>query len=298
MIIGVIGLGKMGLQIARKLAAAGYAVIGYDPQSASLSQESTSSFILASSMQELAQQVDVAWLMVPAGEIVDACLAQITDVLHTGALVIDGGNSFYKDSIRRANTLKTKGLFFLDCGTSGGTHGLEHGFSLMVGGDAEAYKQAEPLFKILAAPNGFGYVGASGAGHFVKMVHNGIEYGILQAYAEGFHILREGQYKGLDLAQIASIWQNGSVVRSWLLELAQQTFALDQEFKHIDGAIAENKTGRWTLDTAQELTIPAPVIAAALETRAWSRQTGGNFATKFVAMMRNAFGGHAVTKKD
>ncbi len=298
MIIGVIGLGKMGLQIARKLAAAKFKIVGYDPNSASLAADEVASFTLATTMAELAQQVDLVWLMVPAGDIVDTCIFEITPHLRPGALVVDGGNSLYKDSVRRASALEAKGLHFLDCGTSGGTHGLEHGFSLMVGGDATAFKTATPIFKILAAPHGFGHVGPAGAGHFVKMVHNGIEYAMLQAYSEGFHILREGPYKELDLAAISNIWQNGSVVRSWLLSLAQETFEKDQQLTTVSGFIDENKTGRWTLETAEECNIPTPAIKASLDTRTWSRQTGGNFATKVIAVLRNAFGGHAVKKKD
>lgn len=297
MIIGIIGLGKMGLQIARKLAAASFTVIGYDPNSAALSPADIASFTLAPSMAKLAEQVNLVWLMVPAGDIVDSCLFEIIPLLHPGALVVDGGNSLYKDSIRRAHLLESKGLHFLDCGTSGGTHGLEHGFSLMVGGSEAAYTQAIPVFKILAATGGFGRVGPAGAGHFVKMVHNGIEYGMLQAYSEGFHVMREGPYQELDLAKITNIWQNGSVVRSWLLGLAHKIFKQDQHLVSISGVIDENKTGRWTLDTAEELHIPIPAIKAALDTRTWSRETGGNFATKVVAMLRNAFGGHAVKNK-
>lgn len=296
MIIGVIGLGKMGLQIALKLANAGFRVVGFDPNSSALDPKDCANIAIAKSLEILAQQIDIAWLMVPAGDAVDQCLTQIIPHLHSGALVVDGGNSLYKDSIRRAQLLETKGLHFLDCGTSGGTHGLEHGFSLMVGGSDTAYKQAVPVFKVLAAPGGFGRVGPSGAGHFVKMVHNGIEYGILQAYGEGFHVLREGPYQDLDLANITNIWQNGSVIRSWLLSLTRDVFTSDQHLTGINGSIEENKTGQWTMEAADELKIPIPVIKAALEARAWSRQTGGNFGTKVVAILRNAFGGHAVKK--
>lgn len=298
MIVGVIGLGKMGLQIARKLAAAKFKVIGYDPNSAALPADAVSTIDIATTMTELAQKVEIAWTMVPAGEIVDTCIFEIAPHLRSNAIVIDGGNSFYKDSIRRAQSLETKGLHFLDCGTSGGTHGLEHGFSLMVGGNEEAFKRATPIFKVLAAPGGFGHVGQAGAGHFVKMVHNGIEYALLQGYSEGFHILREGPYKDLDLAAISTIWQNGSVIRSWILALAQSVFEQDQQLTHVNGHIDENKTGRWTLEAANELNIPVPAIKAALDSRSFSRETGGNFATKVVAMLRNAFGGHAVKRKE
>lgn len=297
MIIGVIGLGKMGLQIANKLSAAGFSVLGFDPNSSTLDPKDITTITIVPSMAILAEKIDLAWLMVPAGEVVDQCITQIIPHLHTGALVIDGGNSLYKDSIRRAHLLESEGLHFLDCGTSGGTHGLEYGFSLMVGGDEAAYRKAIPVFKVLAAAGGFGRVGPAGAGHFVKMVHNGIEYGMLQAYGEGFHVLRDGPYQDLDLASIANIWQNGSVIRSWLLSLSHNIFTSDQYLKSINGSIEENKTGRWTLEAADELKIPIPVIKASLEARTWSRETGGNFGTKVVAMLRNAFGGHAVKNK-
>lgn len=298
MIVGVIGLGKMGLQIARKLVHAKLKVVGYDPSSSSLSTEATQGINIAGSMSELAQKSDIIWLMVPAGDIVDTCIFEISPNAKAGTIIIDGGNSFYKDSIRRGQNLEAKGLHFLDCGTSGGTHGLEHGFSLMVGGDSTIYKKATPIFKILAAPQGFNLMGPIGAGHFVKMVHNGIEYGMLQAYAEGFHILREGPFQDLDLAKISQTWLHGSVVRSWLLELAHNIFSQDQTLSSVGGQIEENKTGRWTLEVAEELNIPIPAIRAALDIRTWSRSSGGNFATKVVAMLRNAFGGHAVKKKD
>lgn len=298
MIVGVIGLGKMGLQIAQKLVHAKLKVVGYDPNSSSLSTEATQGINIAGSMSELAQKSDIIWLMVPAGDTVDTCIFEISPNAKPGTIIIDGGNSFYKDSIRRGQNLEAKGLHFLDCGTSGGTHGLEHGFSLMIGGDSSAYNKATPIFKILAAPQGFSLMGPIGAGHFVKMVHNGIEYGMLQAYAEGFHILREGPFPELDLAKISQTWLHGSVVRSWLLELAHNIFTQDQTLSSVGGQIEENKTGRWTLEVAEELNIPVPAIKAALDTRAWSRSSGGNFATKVVAMLRNAFGGHAVKKKD
>jgi 6-phosphogluconate dehydrogenase len=294
--VGVVGLGRMGLQIARKLAQAQFTVIGFDPNSTALPAEDVATFTLVSSLTELAQKVEIVWLMVPAGDVVDNCLYELTPHLQADAIVIDGGNSLYKDSIRRAQFLESKGLHFLDCGTSGGTHGLTHGFSLMVGGNEAAYARATPVFKTLAAAGGFGLLGPSGAGHFVKMVHNGIEYGILQAYAEGLHVLREGQYKNLDLAVITDIWQNGSIIRSWILALAHEVLKTDQQLTSINGSIDENKTGRWTLDAAQESKIPTPVIQASLDARAWSRQTGGNFGTKVVAMLRNAFGGHSVKK--
>jgi 6-phosphogluconate dehydrogenase len=293
--IGVVGLGIMGLQIARKLIDKGFDVIGFDPQPSLQAREAID---VCENLMQLAREADIVWLMVPAGDAVTACLDELLLHLPANSIIIDGGNSFFKDSIARSERCAQHNVLFLDCGTSGGQHGLENGFSLMIGGSTIAFNRARPLFAALAAPDGFGLVGPAGAGHFVKMVHNGIEYGLLQAYAEGCHILREGPYNNIDLEQVTDIWQNGSVVRSWLLSLAHTVFTRDQKLTDISGSIEENKTGRWTLHTAQEHDIPTPVIKAALDARAWSRQTGGNFATKVVAMLRNAFGGHAVQKKD
>jgi len=290
MTIGLVGLGKMGNAIAERLVHAGNTVYGFDPHAINVHNDIKK----VSSLAELATHVHIFWLMVPAGKPVDDVIAALLPSLKPNDIIIDGGNSFFKDSIRRAQTLEKNTVNFIDCGTSGGIHGQEHGFSLMIGGKQEIFEKLRPLFSALAAPQGFDYFGPVGAGHYVKMVHNGVEYALLQAYGEGFHVLRAGHYKNLDLHAIARVWSHGAVVRSWLTELLQDTFAHDQELKNISGYIEENKTGQWTLQEAQEHNIPTPTIEKSLEVREWSRKTGGNFATKVVALLRNAFGGHAV----
>ena len=292
--IGVIGLGRMGFAIAIRVLQAGYCVLGFDPDIKIQQESMVQGIQIYESIEAVSKEADLIWLMVPAGKIVDEVLAQISTVAKSHSIIVDGGNSFYQDSMRRAKELDSRNIRYLDCGVSGGVHGMKHGFCLMVGGDFAAYQTIEPLLKVVAAKNGYAYCGSSGAGHYVKMVHNGIEYGLLQAYAEGFHLLREGTFKDLDLEKIADVWLQGSVIRSWLLELAHDVFKEDQHLASIDGKIQEGGTGAWTVQDAKKNTIPIPVIEKSLEVRAWSRQTGGNFATKLIQMLRNAFGGHKV----
>jgi 6-phosphogluconate dehydrogenase len=296
--VGIIGLGRMGAGIAQRWLEAGYTVIGFDVDAVHAKSAQEMGVTTVRSVAEVAHDARIIWLMVPAGPIVDEVLKELMPRLQSDDIVIDGGNSKFTDSIRRAQTLAAKNVFFLDCGTSGGLYGREHGYSLMVGGDQNAYDTVYPLLAAIAAPKGLGRVGSSGAGHYVKMVHNGIEYGMLQAYAEGFQILKEGSFKGqnLDLHAISGIWLHGAVIRSWLLELAHDVFARDQQFKNISGEIQESGTGRWTVEEAQAHHIPTPVIKESLQMREWSRKTGGNYATKLIALLRNAFGGHAVKK--
>ncbi len=293
---GVVGLGRMGNAIAYRARNAGYDVYGFDLDETSRAAAADIGVRSDDSLQAIAGHADVIWLMVPAGKAVDSVLEQLVPCLRQGALIVDGGNSHYVDSVRRAAQLRQSGVSFLDCGTSGGLHGREIGFSLMVGGDRAAYDTLVPLLHALAAPGGCGYVGPSGAGHYVKMVHNGIEYGLMQAYAEGFQLLKEGSYKdnNLDLAAISGIWNHGAIIRSWLLELSHTIFEHDQQLSSVSGVIQESGTGRWTVEDAHKNNIPVPVIEQALNVRADSRKTGGNYATKVVALLRNAFGGHAV----
>lgn len=296
---GVIGLGRMGAAIATRMRAGGFTVLGFDVSSQSRNAAAQEGIALAESPRDLAKRSDVIWLMVPStGTIIDDLIKEIAPVLTPGKIIIDGGNTFYKDSIRRAHELARGNIQFLDVGTSGGIAGRNQGFCLMVGGDAHAYARCERIFNAVATLNGAALVGPSGAGHYVKMIHNGIEYGLLQAYGEGFQLLREGAYKNLDLAQVSNVWMHGSVIRSWLLELAHQKFIIDQHLQDIQGDIQEGGTGKWTVDAAHEYKIPMPVIEESLKVREWSRKSGGNFATKVVAILRNAFGGHAVTKKE
>lgn len=295
--LGVIGLGRMGAAIAHRALKAGHSALGYDPNSTIQKELQESGIQMYDSPDALAKEADVIWLMVPSGKIVDIALGHIMHAAKKDAIIIDGGNSNFADSVRRAKELASKGMHFLDCGTSGGIHGEKHGFCLMVGGNFEIYQKIEPLLKAIACKDGYAYVGPSGAGHYVKMIHNGIEYGLLEAYAEGFHLLREGDYNDLDLEQISKLWLHGAVIRSWLLELAHDVFKEDQYFGSVDGKIQEGGTGAWTVENAHKNEIPVPVIEASLKARAESRKTGGNFATKLIQMLRNAFGGHSIQRK-
>ncbi|BDC35068.1 6-phosphogluconate dehydrogenase [Candidatus Dependentiae bacterium Noda2021] len=296
--LGIIGLGRMGAGIAHRVATYGHDVVGFDPAITSATHKGLSEIVLAKNVAEVAQQCRIIWLMIPAGALVDEVIKQLKPHLKAGDILVDGGNSNFHDSIRRAQELAQNNIYFLDCGTSGGIHGLEHGFCLMVGGNKKAYDEVVPLFKAIATPHGFGYMGKSGSGHYVKMVHNGIEYGLMQAYAEGFELLKEGYFKddNLNLEEITRVWNHGAVIRSWLLELSHTIFKHDQDLKNISGAIEESGTGQWTVDEAKSCNVEIPVIEKSLEVRRWSRQTGGNFATKVVALLRNAFGGHNVKK--
>ncbi len=295
--IGIIGLGKMGNAVAWRLINDKHLVYGFDTDQNHLSLAFRDGVVTCASLQDLSKQVDIFWLMVPAGQVVDNVINELLVHLKPGAVIVDGGNSNFKDSVRHYQNLKSKKIYFIDCGTSGGLHGKDLGFSLMIGGDKKIFENLEPIFKSIAAPGGYAYIGPSGAGHYVKMVHNGIEYALLQSYAEGFHLLKDGAYKDLDLEEISKIWNHGSIIRSWILELACSIFTKDKDLADISGKIGENKTGRWTLDEAKEQNIPVDLIERAIEIRAWSRQSGGNYATKIVAMLRNKFGGHELGRK-
>jgi 6-phosphogluconate dehydrogenase len=295
--LAVIGLGRMGAAIARRAFDAGYCVLGYDPNIAIQKELQEIGIQIYQSPEAMVKDADVIWLMIPAGKLIDDTLSNIASVLTERKIIVDGGNSNFHDSVRRAKELATRGIAYLDCGTSGGVHGLKNGFCLMVGGDLAAYQKIEPLLKVIATEGGCAHVGPSGAGHYVKMIHNGIEYGMLQAYAEGFHLLREGDYKDLDLEKIAFVWQHGAVVRSWLLDLAHDVFKQDQNLGSIDGRIQEGGTGAWNMENAKKNSIPAPVLEASLIARKESRETGGNFASKLIQMIRHGFGGHKVEIK-
>ena len=296
--IGIIGLGKMGHAIAHRVITHGEVVYGFDLESKAKQDAHKIGVQLVDTITQLPDKTDVIWLMLPAGQIVDKTIQELLPHLEPNSIIIDGGNSYFKDSIQRAQMLAQHAIYFLDCGTSGGLKGQELGFSLMIGGKQEAYERVIPLFRSVATMNGYGLVGPSGAGHYVKMVHNGIEYALMQGYAEGFHIIKDGFFKAthLDLAQITDIWLHGSIIRSYLLELSHDMLSIDQNFEHISGSVAESGMGHWTSIEAQEHNIPAKTIEDALAIRAQSRQTGGNFATKVVAMLRNTFGGHEVKK--
>ena len=293
---GIIGLGKMGSAIAYRVLKGGFEVFGFDLDKKATEAAQKMGVKIVDSIEHMPKYVRVIWLMVPVGSPVDDTLKKLLPHLQKGDIVIDGGNSKYTDSIRRAKMLEAHGVEYLDCGTSGGIEGKETGFSLMVGGNVRAYEKVKPFWQCIAAPQGFGLVGPTGAGHYVKMIHNGIEYGLLEAYAEGFHVLHDGSYKDLNLQQISGIWNHGSVIRSFLLQLAQKVFKEHPDFKNISGEIAEGGTGLWTVESAKENKIPVPVIEESLKIRKWSRETGGNWATKLIALLRQAFGGHEVKK--
>ena len=293
--VGVIGLGRMGEAIVCRLRKGGFEVFGFDPCEEARSQIRELGATTVESLSELTEASDIIWLMVPAGDTVDKVLDEIKGFLKKDAIIIDGGNSNFKNSVKRAEQLKELGIGYLDCGTSGGLKGREIGFSLMIGGDHLAYEKAKTVFQAIAAPNGYAQVGPSGAGHYVKMVHNGIEYSLLQSYAEGFHLLKKNdRYAELNLERISRVWSNGSVIRSWILDLAHEVFDEDQELENVSGEIGENKTGRWTMDETEKQKIPMDLLKRSLEIRQESRDGKPSFATKVVAMLRNKFGGHKI----
>lgn len=293
--LGMIGLGRMGANMARRLLQGGHKVVAYNRTPEKTKEIAGEGAIAAFSLDELAQKLPaprVVWVMVPSGKPTDDMIDELATRLSKGDIVIDGGNSRYTDDIRHAETLKAKGIDFIDAGTSGGVWGLKEGYCLMVGGSEAAVKKCEPIFKTLAPPDGFARMGEVGSGHFVKMVHNGIEYGMLQAYGEGFEILNASPYK-LDLHQIAQLWNHASVVRSWLLELAEDAFEKDPSLDKIKGYVEDTGEGRWTVQEAIDRNIPAPVITLSLLARFTSRQPE-SFSAKVIAALRNEFGGHAV----
>ncbi|TAN07646.1 MAG: decarboxylating 6-phosphogluconate dehydrogenase [Rhodanobacteraceae bacterium] len=296
--LGMIGLGKMGNFMAQRLRHAGHAVTGFDPSAGARQKMVDAGGKAVDSLDKLVaalQAPRAVWMMVPAGKIVDATVESLADRLAKGDVVIDGGNSNYKDDQRHAAQLAARGIDFVDCGTSGGVWGLKEGYSMMVGGDAEVVDRLKPIFEALAPgkDKGWGRVGPAGSGHFVKMVHNGIEYGMMQAYAEGFSIMKHKTGFKLDMAQIAEIWRYGSVVRSWLLDLTADTLKRNPEMQDIAPYVVDSGEGRWTVAEAIDLDVPAPVITASLIERLRSRDTD-SFADKLLSAMRNEFGGHAM----
>ena len=295
--LAMIGLGRMGGNMTERLLRKGHSVVAYDrtPDVVAKYQKlgATGANDLAAVVGNLSTP-RVIWIMVPAGDPVDQTIATLAPKLSKGDVIIDGGNSNFHDSIRRGRELASSGIEFIDAGTSGGIWGLENGYCLMVGGSDAAVSHCEPIFRALAPDYGYAHVGPTGAGHYVKMVHNGIEYGLLQAYAEGYKILHASKtFPSLDLEQIAIVWQHGSVVRSWLNELAAAAFARDESLSAIKGWVADSGEGRWTVQEAIDLDVPAPVITLSLQTRFRSRQTD-SFGAKVIAALRNEFGGHAV----
>ncbi len=293
--IGFVGLGKMGSNMVKRLLRNGHEVVAYDPNISENKVGTKSEPIKVNSIPELVDNLplsSIVWLMVPEGNPVKENILELTKVLKAGDTIVDGGNSNWRDASVHEAELKKKGINFIDCGTSGGVWGLENGYCLMVGGDQKACNNLKPIFSSLAQENGFLYCGPSGAGHFVKMVHNGIEYGMMQSYAEGFEVMEKSSFN-LDMHEISKVWQNGSVVRSWLLELAGSLFEEDPKLSQIKDHVEDSGEGRWMVQTAIDLNVPAPVITLSLLSRLRSRQPE-SFSMKVLAGLRNRFGGHAI----
>ena len=294
--IGFVGLGKMGGNMVQRLLGGGHEVVAFDVNEGARKQAQAEGAGVLDSLEKLAGSLNsprTVWVMVPAGKPTEETIETLASMLSEGDILIDGGNSNFRDSMRRARELEKNGISFLDAGTSGGVWGLEIGYCMMIGGDEAAFLKVEPVFKTLAPKDGYAHVGPIGAGHFVKMVHNGIEYALLQAYGEGFEIMDAKEEFDLDLAQIAHLWNQGSVIRSWLLELAERAFQNDPELELVRGYVEDSGEGRWTVAEAIEENVPAPVITLSLLERFRSRQDAP-FADKLLAAMRNQFGGHAV----
>jgi 6-phosphogluconate dehydrogenase len=294
--IGFVGLGRMGANMVRRLLRDSHEVVAYNRTPEKTKEIAGEGAGAAFSIEELVSKLKApraVWIMVPAGDATEAQIAELLEHLESGDTIIDGGNTNFHDDQRRHPELKAKGINYVDAGTSGGIWGLQVGYCLMVGGDQEAVKPLEPIFKSLAPDGGYLHVGGTGAGHYVKMVHNGIEYGLMQAYAEGFEIMHAASYE-LDLAAISELWMQGSVVRSWLLELAARAFrANGPDLEHIKGYVSDSGEGRWTVQEAIDHDVPAPVITLSLLTRFRSRQDD-SYGAKVLAALRNEFGGHAV----
>lgn len=295
--LGMIGLGRMGMNMARRLIKGGHEVAAFDREAGPRAEIAGEGAAAAASLADLVEKLArprAVWLMLPAGRPVEETISALSALLSPGDVIIDGGNSYYKDDIRRAGELEKKGIQYLDAGVSGGVWGLELGYCLMVGGPEKEFSRLLPVFKTLAPEEGYLYTGPAGAGHFIKMVHNGIEYAMMQAYGEGFEIIQASPYKQ-DLAKVSHLWNHGSVVRSWLLELAEAAFAGSPGLEGISGYVEDSGEGRWTVQQAVESGVAAPVITLSLYERFLSRQKEP-FRHKVLAALRNQFGGHALVK--
>lgn len=296
--LAILGLGKMGYNLTLNLLSHQHEVVAYDVDSTRAEELSHEGAIPAFSVEDAVTKLPtprVIWLMVPAGEIVDQLVEQLSSLLDTGDIVIDGGNSHYKQSVARYARLKEKGIHFMDAGTSGGMEGARHGACMMIGGDREAFTHIEPMIRDINVANGYLYAGEAGSGHFLKMIHNGIEYGMMQAIGEGFEVLAKSQYN-YDFAEVARVWANGSVIRGWLMDLTERAFRKDAKLDEIRGVMHSSGEGKWTLETALDLQAATPVIAMSLLMRYRSLDED-TFHGKVVAALRNEFGGHAVEKK-
>ena len=298
--LGMIGLGRMGGNMVQRLLKGGHRVVAYDPNAEAVEVTVQQGGVGTSSLEEMVGLLEpprALWIMVPSGDPTERTLDSVIPLLSNDDVVLDGGNSYYKDTMRRSQKLQEHGIHMMDVGTSGGIWGLKEGYSLMIGGEREIYQRLEPIFQTLAPGQdlGLGYVGPNGSGHFVKMVHNGIEYGMMQSFAEGFELMEAKREFGLDLAQISQIWRHGSVVRSWLLDLAAAALDEDPTLEGLKAYVDDSGEGRWTVLESIELAVPAPVIALSIQARFRSRQDQP-FGAKLLAALRNQFGGHAVKK--
>jgi 6-phosphogluconate dehydrogenase len=295
--LAMIGLGRMGMNMAKRLLKGGHQVVAYNRSPEKTDQLVKQGAIGAYSLSEIAEQLPsprIIWLMLPAGQVIDDHMDQLIHIIMPGDIIIDGGNTYYKDDIRRSDVLKVKDIRFMDVGVSGGVWGLQIGYCLMIGGGIDTYQELEPIFKSLAPDEGYLYCGPTGAGHFIKMVHNGIEYGMMQAYGEGFEILEASNYSEFfNYAKIAHLWNQGSVIRSWLLELAEEAFKKDAKLDDIHGYVEDSGEGRWTIEQALETGVPAQVITLSLLRRFRSRQKDP-FTDRVLAALRREFGGHGV----
>ena len=300
--LGMVGLGRMGGNMAQRLLTGGHHIVAFDPQPLAVKAAEGNGADGVSSLDELVSKLTApraVWVMVPDGAPTESTVKALAELLSDGDMILDGGNSNFNDSIRRSKELAESGIEFMDVGTSGGVWGLTEGYSMMVGGSDEAFARIEPLIQTLAPSptSGYGHVGPAGAGHYVKMVHNGIEYGLMQAYAEGFELMNAREDMALDMAQIAEIWREGSVVRSWLLDLTAAAFQEDGDLSGLAAYVDDSGEGRWTVQESVDLAVPIPVITAALQARFRSRQDQP-FGAKILSAMRNQFGGHAVRKAE
>ncbi|HEV8348103.1 MAG TPA: decarboxylating 6-phosphogluconate dehydrogenase [Vicinamibacterales bacterium] len=297
--LGFVGLGRMGLNMVTRLARGGHTIVAYDRSAEAVARAEAAGAGGVASLDDLVPALAgprTVWVMVPAGAPTESTIAALADRLSAGDVIVDGGNTHFHDDVRRAKMLAEKQLHYIDAGVSGGIWGLQEGYCLMVGGEADVCRRLEPIFLTLAPQDGYLYAGGHGAGHYVKMIHNGIEYGLMQAYAEGFHLMHASEYE-IDLAAVAALWNHGSVVRSWLLELAARALAEDRALATIEPYVDDSGEGRWTVQDAIDRAVPLPVITAALFARFRSRDDNP-FAERLLAALRNQFGGHAVKRRD
>ena len=299
--IGIIGLGRMGMNMAKRLLQGSHTIVAYNRTLQKVKEIAKEGAVESNSLEDFVKKLShprVVWLMLPAGEVVDSHISQLKNLLEKNDIIIDGGNSYYKDDLRRAEELKNTGIHYMDAGVSGGIWGLKVGYCTMIGGDKADFEYIEPILKTLAPEDGYLYCGPTGAGHFVKMIHNGIEYAMMEAYGEGFEILEASQYKDyLDYSKVAHLWNQGSVIRSWLLELLESAFSKDPKLQSIEGYVEDSGEGRWTVLQAVESGVSATAIAHALFKRFQSRNNN-LFSDRVLAALRNEFGGHAVKKKE